>query len=310
MALKGTIYGTGTQGSTRTLVWSMEASGTNYLNNPTTKTWGAMTQGLTGVNFVPKANFPHNGKGWARMIFTSKEKPWVQYAIANHTMNNYGNYGNVEKILDTFLQDSNTWGSGNSMTHSTKYNIRFCCGSVGRIGTDNAVIEHNNSTGNENYDVPTLGEDNGGHVWSNGMIWGNIDGANNWGGFHNTDQPHTTSSGGNTGDTLELWMDTYYPKANDYVDILNSAESTGRSWDMTWSESHSVNTGGQIKYLGFQSDRFTTANWGSHGRQQGGMDNGDGNMTVDLGAENAQVVDFAFAIGYPGRQHSLSLIHI
>ena len=26
-------------------------------------------------------------------------------------------------------------------------------------------------------------------------------------------------------------------------------------------------------------------------------------MTVDLGAENAQVVDFAFFIGYPGRQH-------
>lgn len=304
MAIKGTIYGTGTQGSTRTLIWSMEASGSNYTNNPTTKSWGAMTQGLTGVNFVPKANWPHNGKNWARLIFTSKNKPWVQWAVANHSMNNYGNYANVERIIDTFCADSNVWGSGNTMTISTKYNIRLCCGSVGRICTDNCIIEHNNSSGNENWDIPTIGEDNGNHVWGDGMIWGNIDNATNYGGFLNTDQPHSGSSGGATGDTLEIYMDTYYPKANDYVDILNSTESTGRSWDMSWSESHSVNTGGQIKYLGFQSDRFTSANWGSHGRQQGGMSNGDANMTVDLGAENAQVVDFAFAIGYPGRQHA------
>lgn len=303
MAIKGTIHGTGTQGSTRTLIWSMEASGSNYTNNPTTKSWGAMTQGLTGVNFVPKANWPHNGKNWARLIFTSKNKPWVQWAVANHSMNNYGNYANVERALDTFLTDSNNWGSGNTMTNSSKYNIRLCCGSVGRICTDNCIIEHNNG-GNENWDIPTIGEDNGTHVWANGMIWGNIDYHTNYGGFLNTDQPHSGSSGGATGDTLEIYMDTYYPKANDYVDILNTAESTDRSWDMTWSESHSVNTGGQIKYLGFQSDRFTSANWGSHGRQQGGMSNGDANMTVDLGAENAQVVDFAFAIGYPGRQHA------
>ena len=176
MALKGSIYGS--QGSTRTLIWSMEASGSNYTNNPTTKGWGEMTQGLTGVNFVPKANWPHNGKGWARLIFTSKNRPSVQWAVANHTMNNYGNYANVERIIDTLCADSNVWGSGNTMSNSSKYNIRLCCGSSGRICTDNCIIEHNNG-GNEDWDCPTIGEDNGGHVWVDGMIWGNIDSNSN-----------------------------------------------------------------------------------------------------------------------------------
>ena len=304
MAIKGTIHGTGTQGSTRTLVWSMEASGSNYVNNPTTKSWGAMTQGLTGVNFVPKANWPHNGKGWARLIFTSKNKPWVQWAIANHTMNNYGNYANVERVLDTFLADADVWGSGNTMSNSTKYNIRLCCGSVGRICTDNAIIQHNNG-GSENWDIPTIGEDNGGTgVWSNGMVWGNIDAHNNYGGFLNTDQPHGSSSGGATGDTLEIYMDTYYPKANDYVDVLNSTEMTGRPMNMTWSESTNAGAGGNLSYIAQATDRFTTGDWHYHGRQHGGMGDGDSWMQVDLGAENEQVIDFAFAIGYPGRNHA------
>ena len=50
----------------------------------------------------------------------------------------------------------NVWGSGNTMTTSTKYNIRLCCGSSGRICTDNCIIEHNNG-GNENWDIPTIG---------------------------------------------------------------------------------------------------------------------------------------------------------
>ena len=302
MALKGSIYGTGTQGSTRTLVWSMEASTSKQVNDPTTKGWGEMTQGLTGVNWVPKANWPHNGKNWARLIFTSKNKPWVQWAIANHSMNNYGNYANVERVLDTFLADSNNWGSGNTMTVNVKYNVRLCCGSVGRIGTDNAVMQHNNG-GNEAWDIPTLGEDNGQHVWTDGMIWGNIDAASNYGGFLNKVDPHTGSSGGDTEDTLEIYMDTYYPKANDYVDVLNSVESTDRPVNMTWSESTSSNSGGSLTYLAIPTDRFTSANWQSHGRQIGGAGNGDCWMQVDLGNENAQVIDFAFAIGYPGRQH-------
>ena len=302
MALKGSIYGS--QGSTRTLIWSMEASGTNYLNNPTTKGWGEMTQGLTGVNFVPKANWPHNGKGWARLIFTSKNRPSVQWAVANHTMNNYGNYANVERIIDTLCADSNVWGSGNTMSNSVKYNIRLCCGSVGRICTDNAVIQHNNSTTNESWDCPTIGEDNGGGVWSDGMIWGNIDSNTAWGGFINSHQPHTSNTSTNTGDTLEVWVDTYYPKANDYVDILNSSETNGRPDTYTWSESTTGGSGGSLSYIARQTDRFTTSNWHYHGRQHGGMGNGDSWMQVDLGAENAQVADFAFFIGYAGRAHA------
>ena len=99
-------------------------------------------------------------------------------------------------------------------------------------------------------------------------------------------------------------MDTYYPKANDYVDILNSSETNGRPDTYTWSESTTGGSGGSLSYIARQTDRFTTANWHYHGRQHGGMGNGDSWMQVDLGAENAQVADFAFFIGYAGRAHA------
>ena len=196
-------------------------------------------------------------------------------------MNNYGNYANVERALDTFLTDSNNWGSGNTMTNSGKYNIRLCCGSVGRICTDNCIIEHNNA-GNENWDIPTIGEDNGTHVWANGMIWGNIDYHTNYGGFLNTDQPHGGSSGGATGDTLEIWMDTYYPKANDYYDFFAGSETNGNSDNYTFTHSHSAGAAGNLTYVARQTDRFTASNWDSHGFQRN-IGSGDGYLQVDLG---------------------------
>ena len=282
----------------RTLIWSMSDSGS--VKSPSYEAWGSMTSGMTGVHYVQKANWPHNGKGWARLIFTSKNHPYRQWAIANHTMNNYGNYANIERIIDTLFSDADNWGSGNTMSSNTKYNIRLCCGSVGRIGTDNCIVEHNNG-GGENHDIPCIGEDNGNHIWSDGIIWGNIDNTTNYGGLGNWISPVT--SGGGTGDTLEIYYESYYPKQNDYIDFLNSAESTDRPTTMTWTESTSGGSGGSLSYIARANDRFTTENWSNHGRQHGGMGNGDSWMQVDLGAENAQIFDFSFVIGYPGRTH-------
>ena len=113
-------------GHGRVLIWSMNyTSGSpNGLASPTTHAFGQMTQSMEGLNYVPKANWPHKGYGWGRLIFTSRNKPWVQYAFANEQMNNYGNHGpNIEKVIDTLFASRSVWGSGNTMTVNQTYNL-------------------------------------------------------------------------------------------------------------------------------------------------------------------------------------------
>ena len=289
-------------GHGRVLIWSMNyTSGSpNGLASPTTHSFGQMTQSMEGLNYVPKANWPHKGYGWGRLIFTSRNKPYVQWAFANEQMNNYGTHGpGIEKVIDTLFSSRSVWGSGNTLAVNAKATVRLCAGSSGSIGSENLCFQHNNS-GSENHDIPTLGFDS--NVWNTGMLWGCIDGYNNHGGFLNTHTPHTGSGGGATGDTLEIWWDPYYPKANDYYDFLAASETNGNSDNYTWSTSTSQGAGGDPKYVARQTDRFTTDNWDSHGVQRQHYGN-VGWITVDLGAGNEQSADFTFAIGYPGASH-------
>lgn len=287
-------------GHGRVLIWSMNrTSGSpNGLASPTTHAFGNMTQSMEGLNYVPKASWPHDGYGWGRLIFTSRNKPYVQWAFANEQMNNYGTHGpGIEKVIDTLFASRGVWGSGNSLAANATATVRLCAGSSGSIGSENLVFQHNNS-GSENFDIPTLGF--GSSVWGTGMLWGCIDAYSNYGGLLNSAQPVT--GGGATGDTLEIWWDPYYPKANDYYDFLAASETKGRPNAYTWSTSTSQGAGGNPAYVAEQTDRFTQSNWASHGvqRQHYG---GAGYITVDLGAGNEQTFDYTFAIGYPGASH-------
>ena len=53
-------------GHGRVLIWSMNrTSGSpNGLASPTTHAFGQMTQSMEGLNYVPKASWPHDGYGW------------------------------------------------------------------------------------------------------------------------------------------------------------------------------------------------------------------------------------------------------
>ena len=287
-------------GHERTLIWSMNAVGTG-LASPTTHAFGNMTQSMDGLNYVPKANWPHKGKGWGRLIFTSRNKPYVQYAFANEEMNNYGSHGTaIGKVIDTLFSSRSVWGSGNTLAVNAKALVRVCAGSSGLIGSENLMFQHNNN-GGENFDIPTFGFDNGA-VWTSGMLWGCIDAATNYGGLLNTTYRHQGGSGGNTGDTLEIWWDPYYPKANDFYDFLAASETNGRASNYSFSHSSSSGTGGSLSYVARNSDRFTTGSWDSHGFQRN-IGSGDGYLQMDLGAGNEQVFDFTFAIGYPGGAH-------
>lgn len=289
-------------GHGRVLIWSMNrTSGSpNGLASPTTHAFGQMTQSMEGLNYVPKASWPHKGYGWGRLIFTSRNKPYVQYAFANEQMNNYGTHGSaIEKVIDTLFASRSVWGSGNSLAANATAAVRLCAGSSGCIGSENLIFQHNNG-GSENFDIPTLGF--GSSVWSTGMLWGCIDAYSNYGGLLNTVQPHSGGGGGATGDTLEIWWDPYYPKANDYYDFFATSETKGRANSYTWSTSTSQGAGGNPAYVAEQTDRFTTSNWDSHGfqRQHYG---GAGYVTVDLGAGNEQTFDYTFALGYPQGSH-------
>ena len=290
-------------GHGRVLIWSMNrTSGSpNGLASPTTHAFGSMTQSMDGLNYVPKANWPHKGYGWGRLIFTSRNKPYVQWAFANEQMNNYGNHGNhFSKVIDTLFASRSVWGSGNSLANNAKAYVRCCAGSSGSIGSENMIFQHNNG-GSEDFDIPTFGFDNG-DIWNSGMLWGCIDAYSNYGGLLNTVQPHSGASGGATGDTLEIWWDPYYPKANDYYDFFATSETKGRANAYTWSTSTSQGAGGNPAYVAEQTDRFTSSNWGSHGVQRQHYGN-VGWVTVDLGAGNEQTFDYTFAIGYQGGSH-------
>ena len=288
-------------GHGRVLIWSMNDVGNTGLDSPTTHAFGNMTQSMNGLNYVTKANWPHKGYGWGRLIFTSRNKPWVQYAFANEQMNNYGDHGpEFGKVIDTLFASRSVWGSGNSLAVNAKAHVRCCAGSSGCIGSENMMFQHNNN-GSEKFDIPTFGFDNG-NIWTSGMLWGNIDSNNNYGGFLNTVQPHASSSGSATGDTLEIWWDPYYPKANDYYDFFAASETNGNSDYYTFTHSTSAGAAGALNYVARQVDRFTASNWHYHGFQRN-IGSGDGYLQVDLGAGNEQTFDYTFAIGYQGGSH-------
>ena len=80
--------------------------------------------------------------------------------------------------------------SGSTIGFSNQSNTRIC------------VINNN---GSEPGDIPTFGV-NGGYVWGTGMYWGNIDAFSNYGGLLNTTTAWASSSGGNTGDRLLIYV--------------------------------------------------------------------------------------------------------
>ena len=46
-------------GHERVLIWSLNDIGNTGLSSPTTHAFGNMTQSMNGLNYVPKANWPH-----------------------------------------------------------------------------------------------------------------------------------------------------------------------------------------------------------------------------------------------------------
>ena len=298
-----------------TLVWSLDANGT--LLTPTTKAYGEMTTSLSGPNYTLPQNWPKshgmastgsnttnnigNGDGWARLIFTSVNHPYRMYAMANRYD---GTDNNVAIIIRTLFSHPGTWSGVNKVPINTYKKFEPCCGSSCRIGII-ANAEHNNG-GNETHDMITFAE--GFHCWTNGMFWGQIDGTGNYGGLLNVIDGHSGASGGNTGDKLLIYLDTYYPKANDYEDVLGGGR-TGNHQDiqrgrhLAWSKSTTSGQGGDPKYLAFPTDRHTSANWQNHGAQIQPSGSNDGYYQIDLGSGNAIEADFTFAIGYHGGSH-------
>lgn len=277
-------------GNDYTLVFSMDASG-SVINNYTTHTFGALTEGQTGVNFTSYSNIPTD---WDRLYLTSKNKGtvWV-----------FENNADIRRWLESLCNPKSSW----TAAANTKYSCYLFEGSS-RWATvlstkKQLTFEHNNS-GSESHDICTLGNTGSADVWTEGMFWGNIDSTSNYGGILNYYISHVGSSGGNTGDTLYAYVRyNHSTTTSDYVNYLTPTGPLGNATNMTWTYSGSSGISGDPSYLADATDSNTSTTWNNYGFQQQSS-NGSAWIQVDLGAGNATAFDYTFVIGYPGGSHN------
>ena len=271
------------------LVWSMDASG-SVVNNYTTHTFDALTEGQTGVNFTSYSDIP---TGWDRMYLTSKNRGTV-WAFANDS--------DSRRLLESLCNPISSW----TATKNSSYTVYPREGSS-RYATTGTLYtgmkyQHNNG-GAETHDICTLGN-TGNDVWNSGMYWGNIDAQSNYGGLMNQYNATSGSGGGNTGDTLYAYVKyDHSTTASDYTNYLTPTGPLGNATNMSWSHNSNSGLGGNPSYLADATDSNTTSGWHNYGFQQQGTSCW---IQVDLGAGNATAFDYTFAIGYPGGTHDSS----
>lgn len=272
-------------GNDYNLVFSMDASG-SVINNYTTHTFNALTEGQTGVNFTSYSNIP---TGWDRLYLTSRNKGtvWV-----------FENNANSRTWLQSLCNPKSSW----TANKNTRYEIYPFEGSsryATATGSKLMIYQHNNN-GNETHDIPTLGN-HGSDVWSNGMYWGNIDFTSNYGGILNHYNDHQGSGGSSTGDTLYAYVKyNHSTTTTDYTNYLTPTGPLGNAQNMAWTHSSNSGIGGDPSRVADAVDRNTTSNWQSYGFQQ--QDN-NAWIQVDLGVGNETAFDFTFVIGFPSGSH-------
>lgn len=264
-----------------TLIYVFNASGN--IQSPSSGDLGSLTIGSASVSYTPFADVIAN-TGWQTAKFTSLNKPYVMWRFARTPQ--------LEAVLANILAPISQWPA------ATNDNLSVTCapGSSGLVGKSGIVFQHNNG-GSETHDIPTLGYS--GNVWSTGMFWGQIDSTTNYGGILNTPYPHTGSSGGNTGDTLLIYLEgAAAPVTTDYTNYLTPSGPLGDAQNFSWTYDGSSGLGGSPSQVADASNHTNASNWTSDGFQQNGTDR---HIRVDFGQPVA--FDYTFAIGYANGSH-------
>ena len=273
--------------STLYLVYAISNTGISTVANPTTfTTFDEMTTDAQGVSFIPY-NTVNQLIDWNRAIFTSVNKPYVQFAFDRDP--------SVEKWLKVLLSPYSNWI--NEVSVNGTYGVTPGVGSSIGVGGTPAMNHQHNNGGSEPYDINTLG--NSGTVWGSGMYWGQIDAPSNYGGFLNTVYPLSGSGGGNTGDKLLIYLDAGpTPTAEQYTNYLTPTGPLGNAQGFNWSYDGTSGLGGNPIYLADTKDHTTSGSWTSEGFQQNGTD-----RYIQVEFPTPVSFDFTFAIGYASGSH-------
>ena len=280
----GTGNYTTESGVTEYLIYFHSSSGD--ARAPNAGILGSMsTATANSVEAVPWAEVDADST-WTHVKFTSVNNPSVMYRIERGS--------EINNVLQSLLNPYASW----SMSNNQGQSVVIAPGSSGRVG-DTMYFQHNNG-GGETHDIVTLASNT--NVWSNGMVWGQIDSTGNYGGILNTVYPHSGSGGGNTGDTLLIYLETANSKANpvatDYTNYLTPTGPIGNAQNFTWTYDGTSGLGGNPNMVADTIDRTTTSSWSSYGFQQ----NGD-NRYIQVDLVSPQSFDYTFAIGYVNDSH-------
>jgi hypothetical protein len=194
-AVEGPI--TGDYSASWLLVWTLDAAGSIYaMTRPTTVS--KFSAGCSAYTYAQATAY--RSGSWNEMMCTSLNHPEVKWIFKKTDSTN--NATNIPIVLNTLLSGGNP---GTYMTQNGIYYVDLnSASSVSTTGSNPYMFMHNNN-GSEPGDIPTLGL-SGTYVWSQGMIWGNIDAFSNYGGLLNTKTPWASAATGNTGDRLLVYI--------------------------------------------------------------------------------------------------------
>jgi len=269
----------------RILVAALTDAGSSTVTSPDLVTWDNISESSTGgVVMVDKNNYPF-WNDWTYVTFTSKNKPGVRWRFRRDSI--------IENIVTCFMRPYSSW----PLSVNGGYAVTPAPGSTNWTNVQGKMQFQHNNAGGEKLDVPTLGYV-GGSVWATGMLWGNIDSPGNYGGLLNTPYAAVGPGGGNTGDTLLVYLETGDVDASDYTNYLTPSGPLGDARSFSWSYNNASGLGGSPSHLADAIDRGTTSSWTSYGFQHNGNDS---YIQVDLGS--AVAFDYTYVIGYPGGSH-------
>ena len=267
---------------------------------PINTAYGTITTNSSDVSATFYDSLPSDVQAnWKSAVFTSKNKPYIRRRFRR--ADNGGANGVLTGVIKSYLNNYAQWGRPVNANET----LQVGAGSSQDSGRS-IWFEHNNG-GGEVSDIVTMGL--GHHVWSNNMMWGCIDGWQNYGGIINTVWNKHSGGGGNFGSSDKLLVYLDFEDGldpNNYTNYLTPTGPFGNATNMTWTSQVGAQ-GGQPSNVADAVSRSTTSSWTSYGGQFNGDDRW---IQVDMGSGNVQNFDYTFVVGYPGGSHMGNRAHV
>lgn len=269
------------------LVYTLEAS-SGDCRSPSFQPFGQLSESNSGITATSYSTINQN-IDWKSITWTGVNRRWVQFKNNRTTT--------TQDVLASLCNNYSSWPMANS---SNRWWTSNGVGSSNRV-LRRSLWQHNNSGASETHDIATLADSH--YVWSNGMVWGNIDSTGNYGGILNTVYKHSGSGGGNTGEKLLVYVSDAYCDADSsqFTNYLTPTGPLGNAQNFTWDyDGSSGGVGGSPSNLADAISRTSTSSWPSYGLQQHG---GSSYRWIEVELPQKVAFDYTWAVGYPNGSH-------